>query len=773
MRRHDRQSGQVMIIVAVWLVALIGSAALILLAGSVEWQRNQLQQLADQAALDAALKIGVSCDNAKASTVITEADNFLATQRTRTGALNIGAGTCAGGYTGTDTFSGALSETIHYPYRAHQQQVEVILTVSLPISFGSYMGASNTNVTRRAVAQQLSGSTAAVSATTLSCTGGQFNVAGTIAASNAITLSGACAMYAHTRFDAASSTYSDLGNTSVYANGQAWVAGGGLCVAGSNAGSSNAVCADGYELSGHNATTCGTSGTSAYLSAGDAAINANPCAGGSGAHPVPPLSTARPPEPNTDAAAIGTLQGTGGAACTPGGVYPNITAGGTVVGTGLGPSPVSADASGFYHFKPSCYGYLNLSTMAGGISARQIGAESARQRHFITATMPAASQAGTLLVATVSAETTPNKFAATAGWVSAAEANQAGEGRSEIWYYANNPGGINSVTFTMNPATVNGNAQLSEWTGVAVASPLDQSGSQAVAVPTTTTTVSTGGAVTQTGELVITIDGFQNLPGQTFSRAAGWTGAVTDIANGYSSEYRLDLPTGVASETLTAGVPSLWANAIATFKPASAGGGAVLDPGFYYFNGSGFAGGGGICLNGGELLARDVTLEFVNQAGFSTGTCAAGGGAACAATTCQFGSTPCSISACPPNAAADSAGGGLTWFAAPCSQAPTGDSSCPGSAWCPVGDRACWNLLIWAPAANTGEVAIKGASAKHWLLGSIYWPGTCTDTVNGSSTIDGTVSCGSLSVSAAVGAGTAVGSDYGISTALVEAVLVE
>src|SRR5256886_9283095 len=215
--------------------------------------------------------------------------------------------------------------------------------------------------------------------------------------------------------------------------------------------------------------------------------------------------------------------------------------------------------------------------------------------------MPAASQAGTLLVATVSAETTPNKFAATAGWVSAAEANQAGEGRSENWHYPNNPGGINSVTFTMNPATVNGNAQLSEWTGVAVASPLDQSGSQAVAVPTTTTTVSTGGALTQTGELVITIDGFQNLPGQTFSRAAGWTGAVTDIANGYSSEYRLDLPTGVASETLTASVASLWANAIATFKPAGGGGGAVLDPGFYYFNGSGFATGGGICLNAGGL----------------------------------------------------------------------------------------------------------------------------------------------------------------------------
>src|SRR5207245_9811727 len=212
-------------------------------------------------------------DNAKASTVITEADNFLATQRTRTGALNIGAGTCAGGYTGTDTFSGALSETIHYPYRAHQQQVEVILTVSLPISFGSYMGASNTNVTRRAVAQQLSGSTAAVSATTLSCTGGQFNVAGTIASSNAITLSGSCAMYAHTRFDAASSTYSDLGNVSVYAQGQTWVGGAGSCVGGSSSGSTNAVCADGSEVSGHTSTACGAGGTSAFLSPGDAVLN--------------------------------------------------------------------------------------------------------------------------------------------------------------------------------------------------------------------------------------------------------------------------------------------------------------------------------------------------------------------------------------------------------------------------------------------------------------------------------------------------------------------
>jgi hypothetical protein len=775
MRR--RQEGQVLVIVAVWLLALIGSAALILLTGSVEWQRNQLQQLADQAALDAAMKIGVGCTAPSASTVITEADTFLATQRTRTGSLNIGAGSCAAGYTGTDTFAGGLTETIRYPYRAHQQQVEVTLTLALPISFGNYVGASSTNVTRRAVAQQLNGSAPTVTAGTLSCTGGQFNVGGSIAASSTIALGGGCAVYAHSRFEAASSTYSDLGNVSVYGNSQTWVAGGGACVAGASSGSASAVCADGYERSGHNSTTCGTSGTSSYLSAGVAAIEPNPCAAGTGSQPVAPVAVLLPPEPNTDPAAIATLRNSSGGAlgapCNPAGVYPNITAGGVVVGTGLGPSPATADASGFYHFKPSCYGYLSLSTMAGGISNRQIGPESANVRHFFVGTLPVPSQAGTLLVATVNSGETPNKFAAPAGWVSAAEADQVGEGRSEIWYYPNNPGGISSATFTVNPATVFGNAQLTEWLGVATASPLDQSGATLVALPAATTTNATSGALSQTGELVITNEGYKIALGQTFTRGAGWTALVNDPAVGFSSEYRLDLPTGIASETVTTSVASQWANVIAAFKPTGAGAGAVLDPGFYYFNGSGFAGGGGICLNGGALMARDVTLQFVNQAGLSTGTCAAGGGANCSAATCQFGSTPCSISACPPNTAADSAGGGYTWFAAPCSSAPAADASCPGSSWCPTGDRACWNLLVWAPASNTGQIAIKGTAAEHWLLGSVFWPGTCTDTVNGSSTIDGTVACGTLSVSAAGGSGIAVGSDYGINTALVEAILVE
>ena len=777
MPSSPRQRGQVMVIVAVALLALIGSAALILLAGSVVWQKNQLQELADSTALDSALTIGISCNAAKANAVITEADNFLATRKTRTGALAITPGTCATPYKGTDTFAGGLSATYNYPYRAHQQQVEVVLSLSLPISFGGQLGASNTTVTRRAVAQQLAGSVPAISATTLSCTGGQVNIAGSIVAQNAIARAGSCAFYAHTRFDAPSSTYSDLGNVTVYTDGQGWVGGGGACAAGLNAGSSNAICSDGAEVSGHVNPACGTTGTSQFLSAGDVAINGNPCAAGVAPQPVPPVSTLLPPDPNADAAAIATLQGTGGAACSSGGTYPNIVVGGVTVGTGLAPAPIK-DATGYYHFKPSCYGYLNMASLSGGISSVQAG-PTVTARHFLTPTLPAASTAGTLLVADIRSDATPSGFTAPAGWVQAGVPSQSGlSPRTEIWYYPNNPGGIANATFTVNPASIDSTAQMTEWRNVATVAPLDKTGNTAIGVNQNAATVSTVGATASANELVITDVGvLEAVPGQVVTQGAGWNSLANDPPDGFTAEYRVDLPAAVATETLNSTVATTWAVVIASFKPAAGASGVVFDPGFYYFNGYNgvnFTSGGGVCLGGGTLLAKDVTMEFVNQAGFSSGTCAVGGGAACAG-SCQFGSAPCSLSPCPPNAGADSPNN-LTWLAAPCLNAPAAAdaASCLGGAsWCPAGDRACSNLLIYAPGAIAGQIAIAGAAVHAWLLGSIYWPGTCSDSVNGTSTIAGSVSCGTLTMSAAVGAATAVGSDAGISTALVEAVLIE
>jgi hypothetical protein len=774
-----RQSGQVMVLVAVALLALIGSAALILLAGSVEWQKNQLQELADSTALDSALTIGISCDSTKANVVLKEADDFLATRRTKLGPYGVAAGTCATPYKGTDFFGGGLSATYNYPYRARQQQVEVILTLTLPISFGGELGTTNTTVTRRAVAQALPGSVPAISATSLTCGGGQVNVGGDLVARNAITVSGSCALYAHARFDATSGTYSSLGNVRVYADGQSWVGGGGACAAGLSSGSTNAVCADGSEVSGHVTPACGTSGTSQLLSAGDAAINPNPCAAGVAPQPVFAPRTGLPPDPNTDPVAIAQLQGNGGAPCSAGTTYPNITVGAAIVGTGLA-APSAKDPSGYYHFKPSCYGYLDLGALSGGISNVQVG-PIVTAKHFITPTLPAASTAGTLLVADVRSDASPSRFLADPGWQPAGAPSQSGTSpRTEIWYYPNNPGGITTALFTITPASIDSTAQMTEWRNVATVNPLDLTANFATGISLLTATVSTAPTATASAnELVITDTGvLEGVAGQVLTQGASWNSLANDPVDGFSAEYRLDLPAAIASETVTSSKPTSWALVMATFKPAPATpANAVLDPGFYYFNGLGFAGGGGICLNGGILLARDVTLEFVNQAGFSSGSCPAGGGTACAG-TCAFGSTPCSISICPPNALADPLAplGGNTWFAAPCAVAPaatgTQDTSCSGS-WCPAGDRACQNLLIYTPASSTGQIALSGSAVHAWLLGSIYWSGTCTYAVNGTSTIDGALACGTLSISAAAGAGIGVGSDYGISTATVEAVLIE
>ncbi len=621
-----------MVIVAVALLALIGAAALILLAGSVVWQKNQLQELADATALDSALTIGISCNAAKANAVITEADNFLATRKTRTGALSITPGTCATPYKGTDTFAGGLSAAYNYPYRAHQQEVEVILTLTLPISFGGELGASNTTVTRRAVAQQLTGSVPAISATTLSCTGGQINVAGSIVAQNAITRSGNCAFYSHMRFDAASGTYSDLGNVKVYTDSQSWVGGGGACSAGLSSGSSNAICSDGAEVSGHVTPACGTTGVSQFLSAGDVAINGNPCAAGVAPQPVPAVSTLLPPDPNTDAAAIATLQGTGGAACSSLGVYPNIVVGGVTVGTGLAPAPIK-DPSGYYHFKPSCYGYLNPSLL----DSKQ----------------------------------------------------------------------------------------------------------------------------------------------------------------------------------------------------------AVLDAGFFYFNGSGFAGGGGICLNSSTLLGRDVTLEFVNQAGFSSNTCTAGGGGG--STFWLQGTNDCAAPGCHLQTTDPNTGQQSVKFNPPPDTFIFSETvSAPGSQTVPIGTTysltyhtnggrtinatltvyyslvtpcaaptGATNLVSWAVAlpdpggtvtspASASSVTIPAgaylcldlagntiAGNENFLFNDTNHAGILTTTASilpsasaagcGAPCQVGSTPC-SISIcppNAGAGAGTAVGSDAGVSTALVEAVLVE
>src|SRR4029077_21130140 len=99
--------------------------------------------------------------------------------------------------------------------------------------------------------------------------------------------------------------------------------------------------------------------------------------------------------------------------------------------------------------------------------------------------------AGTLQVAVVRSDDTPNRFTATPGWGVADFASAAGLARSKIWYYPNNPGGISSVSFTINPPNIATVAQMSEWRNVAAVAPI--TGTQVVASNQLTGTVSTSG----------------------------------------------------------------------------------------------------------------------------------------------------------------------------------------------------------------------------------------------------------------------------------------
>jgi hypothetical protein len=737
--RRGQQSGQVMVLVAVALVALIGSAALILLAGSIEWQKNQLQELADSTALDAALTIGISCDSTKAPLVIKAADDFLATRRTKVGPYGVVAGTCATPYTGTDFFTGGLSATYNYPYRAHQQQVEVILTLTLPISFGGELGTTNTSVKRRAVAQALAGSVPAISATSVTCGGGQVNVGGDVVTQSAIMLASSCALYAHSRLDAASGTYSSLGNVGVYAGGQSWVGGGGACSAGSNSGSSNAICADGSEVSGHVNPGCGTTGTSQLLSAGDAAINPNPCAAGVAPQPVFGPRTGLIPDPNTDTVAIAQLQGNGGAPCSAGTTYPPITVGAAIVGTGLA-APSAKDPSGYYHFKPSCYGYLNPSLLDSKLAAFDPGFY-----YFNGSGFPGGGgiclNGSTLLARDVTLE-----FVNAAGF-SSGTCTPGGSGPSTYWLQG-----------TMDCKFAGCHLQATD----------PSTGSQSVKyTPAVDSNIwsemtSNGGAQTVPAGTTYSL---------TYSSSGGRAIAAT-VTVYYSAVTPCAAPSG-GTNLIS------WAVSLPDFfgiggntvtSPASAG--PVVIPGGAYLclevKGSTAAGNEDFSYNDSNHPGELSSSSPILPAGSSSG---------CSA-PCQFGSTPCSISICPANALADPLAplGGNTWFAAPCAQAPPAagaqDTSCSGS-WCPAGDRACQNLLIYSPAGSTGQIALSGSAVRAWLLGSIYWAGTCTYAINGTSVIDGSLACGPLTISAGAGAGIGVGSDFGISTATVEAVLIE
>lgn len=209
----------------------------------------------------------------------------------------------------------------------------------------------------------------------------------------------------------------------------------------------------------------------------------------------------------------------------------------------------------------------------------QIGTKVSTTTATITPTLPSASTAGTLLVAVLSNGKTSGAaaFSAPANWVKATSTFQSCCGEVEVWYYANNPGGVSSATFTASTGTSYIAGELSEWNGVLAASPLDQVGT-ATASAAASLTVPTSASLTASGELGVSIFDSSLTTLTSFTAGTSWAHLFTDTTTtGDVADYSIGLASGAAAsskETAAGGSPS-WVGGIATFKAATCSGGSL------------------------------------------------------------------------------------------------------------------------------------------------------------------------------------------------------
>jgi hypothetical protein len=136
----------------------------------------------------------------------------------------------------------------------------------------------------------------------------------------------------------------------------------------------------------------------------------------------------------------------------------------------------------------------------------QTGSVVSANNQTVTLTLPSASTAGTLLIATFSADG-GDRSSTPSGWTKAAVGGDTFAGnQAALYFYANNPGGISSQAFSF-PGSGWMAGQLTEWSGMATASVLD------VATPSSTYTnssvstytVTAPSATADTDELAVSV----------------------------------------------------------------------------------------------------------------------------------------------------------------------------------------------------------------------------------------------------------------------------
>ena len=212
-----------------------------------------------------------------------------------------------------------------------------------------------------------------------------------------------------------------------------------------------------------------------------------------------------------------------------------------------------------------------ITVNAPVLARRQLAANAVLSQLTITTNWTQPTQAGTLLVAVVSAERMTYPIAnwqPPAGWQLAVSYEMA-RVKTSIYYYPNNPGGRTAETFGSGGYYDEMVLQLAEYTGVVTASPLDKTAFNGDNANTGYVDTGYTAQTSQAKELVIT--GLTSYSATNFSGPSGGFVELDDRSPEYSPlttamHEKIVTTAGSWGHSAQVSDPSQWVGVVATFK---------------------------------------------------------------------------------------------------------------------------------------------------------------------------------------------------------------
>ncbi len=247
----------------------------------------------------------------------------------------------------------------------------------------------------------------------------------------------------------------------------------------------------------------------------------------------------------------------------------------TANSTAGGPYIVTASVSGVA--TPANFSLTNLASVAANITLVQHIGKDAGTTTTSTLAFTSSNTAGNFIAVAIrgglsNSQVFTVKDSNTNTYKQAAQIGSNGSAVSTAIYYAENiKGGANTVTVTMS---VSGPLRfaISEYSGVAAANSFD-----VAAVATATSTSPNSGNATTTANGDLLLGSVATADSVTFTAGTGYTmrdSVPAPPSTKLITEDQIQTAAGSASASATLSASSNWGAVLASFKPASGGGGA-------------------------------------------------------------------------------------------------------------------------------------------------------------------------------------------------------